>query len=106
MTTTHPTPATASLVESASVTATLRFFAAARAAVGRDEQHVVVPAGEHPTVGRLLTEVRPVEGMSAADFRDVLLRCSFLVDGLTTRDREQLVSDGAVVDVMPPFAGG
>ena len=85
---------------------TLRFFAAARAAVGRDEQVVDVPDGESATIGRLLTEVRPVEGTSAADWRDVLLRCSFLVDGLTTRDREQVVSDGDVVDVMPPFAGG
>ena len=85
---------------------TLRFFAAARAAVGRDEQVVDVPDGESATIGRLLTEVRPVEGVSAADFRDVLLRCSFLVDGLTTRDREQLVPDGTVIDVMPPFAGG
>jgi molybdopterin synthase sulfur carrier subunit len=85
---------------------TLRFFAAARAAVGRDEQVVEVPGGESATIGRLLTEVRPVEGTSAADWRDVLLRCSFLVDGLTTRDREQVVADGDVVDVMPPFAGG
>ncbi|NIJ04902.1 MoaD/ThiS family protein [Frigoribacterium faeni] len=85
---------------------TLRFFAAARAAVGRDEQVVEVPASESPTIGRLLTEVRPVEGTSAADWRDVLLRCSFLVDGVTTRDREQVVADGDVVDVMPPFAGG
>jgi molybdopterin synthase sulfur carrier subunit len=85
---------------------TLRFFAAARAAVGRDEQLVDVPDGESPTLGRLLTEVRPVEGTSAADWRDVLLRCSFLVDGVTTRDREQVVRDGDVVDVMPPFAGG
>ena len=83
---------------------TLRFFAAARAAVGRDEQ--VVEVSESPTIGRLLTEVRPVEGTSAADWRDVLLRCSFLVDGVTTRDREQVVADGDVVDVMPPFAGG
>ena len=50
--------------------------------------------------------MRPVEGTSAADWREVLLRCSFLVDGLTTRDREQVVADGDVVDVMPPFAGG
>jgi len=94
------------VVAATGVSATLRFFAAARTAVGRDEQRVEVPAGERPTVGRLLTEVRPVEGTSAADFRDVLMRCSFLVDGLTTRDREQLVPDGAVIDVMPPFAGG
>ena len=86
--------------------ATLRFFAAARAAVGLDAQVVELPDDERATVWRLLAEVRPVEGTSAAYWRDVLLRCSFLVDGLTTRDREQLVADGDVVDVMPPFAGG
>ena len=83
---------------------TLRFFAAARAATGLDEQVVTVDGLAR--VGALLSAVRPVEGTSAAEFRDVLLRCSFLVDGLTTRDREQLVADGAVIDVMPPFAGG
>ena len=105
MTTTEPRPSETPAT-TAATTATLRFFAAARTAVGRDEQRVEVPAGERPTIVRLLTEVRPVEGTSAADFRDVLLRCSFLVDGLTTRDREQLVPDGTVIDVMPPFAGG
>ena len=85
-------------------TATLRFFAAARAVVGRDEQVVTVDG--RPLLGAFLVQVQPAEGRSAAEFRDVLLRCSFLVDGLTTRDRELLVPDGAVVDVMPPFAGG
>lgn len=90
----------------ATATATLRFFAAARAVVGRDEQVVVLDADERPTLAAFLWHVRPGEGRSAEEFRDVLLRCSFLVDGLTTRDRELLVPDGAVVDVMPPFAGG
>ena len=85
-------------------TATLRFFAAARAVVGRDEQVVTVEG--RPLLGAFHQQVRPAEGRSAAEHRDVLLRCSFLVDGLTTRDRELLVPDGAVVDVMPPFAGG
>jgi sulfur-carrier protein len=36
----------------------------------------------------------------------VLTACSFLVDGTTTRDRALVLSPGAVVDVLPPFAGG
>jgi molybdopterin synthase sulfur carrier subunit len=36
----------------------------------------------------------------------VLTACSFLVDGTTTRDRTLALSPGAVVDVLPPFAGG
>ncbi|MCU0153120.1 hypothetical protein N8H10_10005 [Curtobacterium flaccumfaciens pv. poinsettiae] len=33
-------------------------------------------------------------------------RCSYLVDGVTTRDRATSLSGVEVVDVMPPFAGG
>ncbi|WP_423922941.1 MoaD/ThiS family protein [Frigoribacterium sp. 2-23] len=98
------TVATSELRDGTSTTVTLRFFAAARAATGLDEQVVTVEG--LPRVGAFLASVRPVEGMSAAEFRELLLRCSFLVDGLTTRDRELLVADGAVIDVMPPFAGG
>jgi hypothetical protein len=36
----------------------------------------------------------------------VLTACSFLVDGTQTRDRALALSPGAVVDVLPPFAGG
>ena len=36
----------------------------------------------------------------------VLTACSFLVDGTTTRDRALVLAPGAVVDVLPPFAGG
>lgn len=39
------------------------------------------------------------------DLAPVLLRCSFLVDGLVTQHDVPL--DGvATVDVLPPFAGG
>jgi molybdopterin synthase sulfur carrier subunit len=36
----------------------------------------------------------------------VLTACSFLVDGTQTRDRSVALAPGAVVDVLPPFAGG
>jgi molybdopterin synthase sulfur carrier subunit len=36
----------------------------------------------------------------------VLTACSFLVDGTSTRDRALALAPGAVVDVLPPFAGG
>ena len=36
----------------------------------------------------------------------VLTACSFLVDGTSTRDRTLVLAPGAVVDVLPPFAGG
>ena len=36
----------------------------------------------------------------------VLTACSFLVDGTSTRDRALVLAPGAVIDVLPPFAGG
>jgi hypothetical protein len=36
----------------------------------------------------------------------VLTACSFLIDGTSARDRAVRLSSGAVVDVLPPFAGG
>ncbi len=35
-----------------------------------------------------------------------LLASSYLVDGLATTDRNQSIERAAVVDVLPPFAGG
>ncbi|ARC56172.1 hypothetical protein AS850_03660 [Frondihabitans sp. 762G35] len=86
------------------VTVTLRFFAAARAAAGTDQLECV--AESEPTLGDLVETVQPAAGVDPDDFRATLERCSFLVDGVTTRDLAQVVPSGAVVDVMPPFAGG
>jgi molybdopterin converting factor small subunit len=86
------------------VTVTLRFFAAARAATGVDE--TVWTGEQDPALGSLLASVRPAAGTDAADLEAVLARCSFLVDGVSTRDRALVVPGGATVDVMPPFAGG
>jgi hypothetical protein len=36
----------------------------------------------------------------------VLDRCSFLLDEVAVRDRELSLHDGALLDVLPPFAGG
>ncbi|GAA4671626.1 MoaD/ThiS family protein [Frondihabitans cladoniiphilus] len=86
------------------VTVTLRFFAAARASTGLDELECV--SAEPPTIGDLVATLLPAAGVDPADLAGVLERSSFLVDGVTTRDRGLVVADGAVVDVMPPFAGG
>ncbi|MGI8529871.1 MAG: MoaD/ThiS family protein [Geodermatophilaceae bacterium] len=36
----------------------------------------------------------------------VLAASSFLVDGVSVREPAYRLSDGATVDVLPPFAGG
>lgn len=77
---------------------TMRFFAAARAAVGVDE--VTVDAD---VLDLALRSVSPVDD---ARWEALQQRCSYLVDGVTTRDRSTSLAGVAVVDVMPPFAGG
>ena len=80
------------------MTVTVRYFAGARAASGVDTE-----AREAGSLDELV-------GQIVADHGDrlerVLTACSFLVDGTTTRDRAVSLSPGAVVDVLPPFAGG
>ncbi|MGA1813783.1 MoaD/ThiS family protein [Frondihabitans sp. 4ASC-45] len=87
-----------------STTVTLRFFAAARAATGLDELACV--SAREPTIGELVDGVLPASGKDPDELARVLGRCAFLVDGVSTQDRSRVVPAGAVVDVMPPFAGG
>lgn len=77
---------------------TIRFFAAARAAVGVDE--VTVAASD------LDAALRSVDAGDPSRWLALQERCSYLVDGVTTRDRSTSLEGVAVVDVMPPFAGG
>jgi sulfur-carrier protein len=83
------------------VTVTVRYYAAARAAAGVETESVEVPPGA--TVDILLKTVRATHG---DDFGRVLDRCSFLLDEVAVRDRELSLHDGALLDVLPPFAGG
>jgi molybdopterin synthase sulfur carrier subunit len=77
---------------------TLRFFAAARAAVGLDETTV--------TADSLDAALRQVDAEDPDRWTVLQERCSYLVDGVTTRDRSTSLVGVGVVDVMPPFAGG
>lgn len=76
---------------------TVRYWAGARAASGRAEETYAVT-----TVGELRAAIggRP-------ELARVLPACSLLVDGLALRgDDSANLPHGAVVDVLPPFAGG
>jgi molybdopterin converting factor small subunit len=83
------------------VTLTVRYFAAARAAAGVESEPLDVPPGA--TVDIVLKTVRAAHG---DDLARVLDRCSFLLDEVAVRDRDLVVREGAVIDVLPPFAGG
>lgn len=78
-------------------TVTVRYFAAAAEAAGRDEERIEGPA----TVGDLRTLLIERYGEAMAK---VLASGSFLVDGIVRRDDAR--SLGERVDVLPPFAGG
>ena len=77
---------------------TVRYFAGARAAVGVDT--------ETREAGSLQELVGQIVDAHGERLEKVLTACSFLVDGTSTRDRALTLAPGAVVDVLPPFAGG
>ncbi len=77
---------------------TVRYFAGARAAAGVESE-----TRDAGTLDELVGQLVAAHGER---LEKVLTACSFLVDGTTTRDRAFALSPGAVVDVLPPFAGG
>jgi len=81
------------------VMVTVRYFAAAADAAGREEQLVEFDAS--PTVGALRDQLLAEHG---AAMERVLRSGSFLVDGVVRRDPATPISHA--VDVLPPFAGG
>ena len=82
----------------------VRYWAAAKAAAGRPEEELPAVA----TLAELLDALR--ERYGAGSQLDVVLgRCSYLVDEVSPGTRnpaEVVLAPGAVVDVLPPFAGG
>jgi molybdopterin converting factor small subunit len=79
---------------------TIRYFAAARAAAGFDDEIVgVAPGTTVATLVQNLAERSP-------ELARVLSRCSYLCDGIAVRDLGMTLSDAQTVDVLPPFAGG
>lgn len=77
----------------------VRFFAGARAAAGVPETSVTGVA----TLDELATLLVERHGERLGT---VLKAASFLVDGVACRDRSAPLPATAVVDVLPPFAGG
>jgi sulfur-carrier protein len=82
------------------VKVTVRYFAAARAAAGFDDEIIGVAPGT--TVAALLHSL----GERDPELAKVLSRCSYLCDGIAVRDSGMTLGDAQTVDVLPPFAGG
>lgn len=79
---------------------TVRYFAAARAAAGFDDEIIGVAPGT--TVGTLVQNL----GERSPELAMLLSRCSYLCDGIAVRDLGLTLSDAQTVDILPPFAGG
>ena len=79
----------------------VRYWAAARAAAGVAEETV-----EADTLAAAIAAVTQRRG---GRLPEVLSRCSFLVDETPVGRRDPAtvaLRDGAVVEALPPFAGG
>lgn len=82
-------------------TGTLRYWAAARDAAGCAEEPF--------TAGTLADALAHARASRSPAFDAVLARSSYLVDGTPVGRRPPeavALHDGAVVEVLPPFAGG
>ena len=81
---------------------TLRYWAAAKEAAGTAEETIAAD-----TLADALAAAMTRAGQDSR-LRAVLARSSFLVDGAPVGSRapDAVLADAAVIEVLPPFAGG
>jgi sulfur-carrier protein len=91
-----PESRTAPTTETALATVTVRYWAAARAAAGVDSE---------TRTGATVGEVVDASVAAHPDLARVARVASFLLDGRKV-GRDDRVTDGGTVEVLPPFAGG
>ncbi|GAA4810426.1 MoaD/ThiS family protein [Tomitella cavernea] len=85
-------------------TISIRYFAGAASAAGRDEESIASPSPT-PSLDSVLEHLATVR----PEVSEVLTRCSFLWGGVAVRDPSvplPLAPEGGTLDVLPPFAGG
>jgi molybdopterin synthase sulfur carrier subunit len=97
-------------------TVTLRYWAAAKQAAGVAEETIsaeTLAAALEVALSAREQKAAPGTGQvppgAGADLRSVLARSSFLVDGTPVGGRAPetvALREAAVVEVLPPFAGG
>ncbi|GAA4041668.1 MULTISPECIES: MoaD/ThiS family protein [Arthrobacter] len=86
----------------------VRYFAAARAAAGLEEEHHDLPEGTslEGLLTVLLAVERPEPPAGTPPLARIISRSSFLRNEVAVRDRSAPLGADDVVDVLPPFAGG
>ncbi|GAA5195620.1 MULTISPECIES: MoaD/ThiS family protein [Arthrobacter] len=86
----------------------VRYFAAARAAAGVEEEHHDLPEGTglDGLIAAVLAVERPEPPAGTPPLARIISRSSFLRNEVAVRDRSAPLGADDVVDVLPPFAGG
>jgi molybdopterin converting factor small subunit len=100
----------------------IRYFAAAKAALGRASDERAAGTTIAGLLGELAAEAAaeapagsgaapgPAAGIDAttdaATIERILARCTFIHNRTATADRTIMLADGDTLDVLPPFAGG
>ncbi|MGO4493583.1 MoaD/ThiS family protein [Arthrobacter sp. 2YAF22_2] len=87
----------------------VRYFAAARAAAGTDEEKFELSDGAAlpALLEAILAVERPDPPAGTPPLARILSRSSFLLNEVAVRDHAAAVlAPDDVVDVLPPFAGG
>jgi sulfur-carrier protein len=88
---------------------TLRYWAAAKDAAGTAEETVNAGTLAEALVAARGRARQGEQGGQDSRLRAVLARSSFLIDGMPVGTRAPdavVLSDKAVIEVLPPFAGG
>ncbi|MCU1512272.1 MAG: MoaD/ThiS family protein [Arthrobacter sp.] len=86
----------------------VRYFAAARAAAGVEEERFDLSDGD--TLAALFEAIlaveRPDPPAGTPPLARILSRSSFLLNEVAVRNHSASLKPDDVVDVLPPFAGG
>ncbi|MFT2753929.1 MoaD/ThiS family protein [Clavibacter sp. Sh2088] len=84
----------------------VELFAAAAAVLGRTTDELDLP--DDAALGDLMDALgaRAAASEDPANAAAVLARCTYLVKGVATTDRDAPLTAGSAVDVLPPFSGG
>jgi molybdopterin synthase sulfur carrier subunit len=89
----------------------IRYFAAARAAAGIDEEQIQLSDGStlDDVLQLLIRKHGPTDRESSGSLPalgTVIARSSFLRNAVACKDRSAVLEDRDVIDILPPFAGG
>ncbi|BCW05369.1 MULTISPECIES: MoaD/ThiS family protein [Micrococcaceae] len=86
----------------------VRYFAAARAAAGVEEEIHPLPEGSslEALLEAALAVERPMPPEGTPTLARIVARSSFLRNEVAVRDASAPLGAEDVIDVLPPFAGG